>query len=59
MNDVEESSLVKCKEGRDDDDEVAEVQRAGGHDGGFQPHASAAAAPPALAEYLRRTLRRP
>lgn len=42
-----------------DDDEVAEVQRAGGHDGRIQSRASTAAAPPARQEYLRGAVRGP
>lgn len=72
-NDVSDKSwrLVRCRVGRafsevdcrledhQDDDEVAEVQRAGRDDGGLQPSAPAAAPAAAGQEHLRRALRRP
>lgn len=44
---------------RYNDDAIAEIQRAGGYDGGFQSGTSSAPAAPASQEHLRGTLRRP
>jgi hypothetical protein len=42
-----------------DDDEVAEIQRAGRDDGGFQPGPSSSSPPTARQEHLCGALRRP
>lgn len=51
--------VVKWTVDWQDDDEIAEVQRAGGYDGRLQSRASTAPAAPARQEHLRRALRRP